>query len=164
MDNLTRSIAADYLKDAGFEEAAEIINPSMMQVDWRHGIKLAANRNLIVYDAVANSGNLSKRLIALMKTVQRRSAGSNLSHLLVPMEAFMSLLIEMNVNSETENVNIFGIFVQGSYDFSFGDHGDLNHYYIEECGGSMPTNKEEIVIGMAKDEKDEKQRYLLGAI
>lgn len=164
MDDLTRSIAADYLKDGGFEEAAELINPSIMKVDWRHSIKLATDRNIIVIDNDAVSGRFTRRLIALMKTVQRRNAGSNLSHLLVPMEAFMDLLVELNINSETESVTIFGIFVQGSYDFSFGDHGDLNHFYLEECGGSMPSHKEEIVIGMSAEEKDEKKRYLLGAI
>ena len=139
-----------------------------MKTDWRHAVKKGVERDIVVLDNLA-VGQLTRRLIAIMKCVQRRSSeeyfekGSNLTNLLVPMEQFYNLLIEMNIHSNINYIKLYGVLVQGSYDFCFGDEGDLNNYY-EKLGGSFPEGKTEIVIGMAAKEKNEEKRYLLGVV
>ena len=132
-----------------------------VNIDYTHAVNKATERNIVVYDEGAR--RFTRRLIAIMKTVQRRSAGSELSHIILPAEGFYDLAVELNITHGKMYTQLFGVHIQGTYDMGFNDKGGLIDYFLNHLNGHLPNGKEEIVIGLAQKEKDEEKRYLLGS-
>jgi hypothetical protein len=147
---------------------------------WHTMITAAADRNLMVFDANANAGQFTKRLISLMKVVVRRNAGGNTASIkrgkLTDM--FVSLEAEEDIRnwgldqideftrreyflvSEDGSINeIFGVKLHEL--FEFGQNQEYQLFFTNSLGGTLPTsignpshNAVEMVIGLDMMNRD----------
>lgn len=80
----TMSLTMKYARDARWDVVGRMMEALEAQVvkkmnddAWHLLIATAADRNIMIYDSNANSGQFTKRLISLGKTVMRRNGGGN---------------------------------------------------------------------------------------
>ena len=143
-------------------------------------ITAAADRNIMVFDANANAGQFTKRLISLMKVVVRRNAGGNtasikrgkLTDMFTSLEAQEDIrnwgLDQIDeftrreyflVNEDGDINQIFGVKLHELYEF--GQSQEYQNFFINSLGGSLPTNvgspshnDVEMVIGLDMMNRD----------
>lgn len=134
---------------------------------WRTLIAAAKGRNLSVYDDAATSGLFTKRLVSLMKLIMRRNAGGNststnrgkLTDLFVSPEAAEDMrtwdLTQVDdttrrtifiANGDLALTSVFGTTIHDLDELGVGQEYQL--YFTRTLGGSMPSDKVEIVIGL----------------
>lgn len=133
----------------------------------------AADRNIVVIDSDAGSGQFTKRLVSLMSTVMRRNGGGNstsmnrgkLTHILLSPEA-MEDIRNWNIDqvdevtrreifvSTNENVmsRVFGVNLLTLDELGEGQEYQL--FYTSDLGGSLPSGDYEIVIGLDLSKDD----------
>ena len=136
-------------------------------------IAAGADRNIIVLDSDAATGQFTKRLVSLMKTVMRRNGGGNstsvnrgmLTHLHLSPEA-MEDIRNWNIDivdeitrreifvADGENAlsRIFGVNLVSIDEIGSGQEYEL--FYENELGGSLPAGKVEICIGLDLRKRD----------
>ena len=134
---------------------------------WHTIITAAADRNIVVLDSDAASGQFTKRLVSLMKVVMRRNGGGNstsanrgmLTDLYVSPEA-MEDIRNWNVDqvddftrreifvSDGENAmsRIFDINLHTLDELGEGQEYQL--FYDNELSGSLPGGDVELVVGL----------------
>jgi hypothetical protein len=124
-------------------------------------------RNLNVYDDAATAGLFTKRLVALMKTVMRRNSGGNSGSMGrgVMTDLWLSPEGLEDIRSwdltQVDDVTRRQIFLAGEaggltqiFNVTLHDIDELGVgqeyqlYYTNVLGGTLPTDKKEIVIGM----------------
>lgn len=140
---------------------------------WAVLLAAAIGRNLSVYDDQATSGLFTKRLIALMKTVMRRNAGGNSTSLnkgkltdvylspesledirswdLTQIDEFtrrqIFLADEGDENAGESAISIiFGVKLHDIDEFGVAQ--EYQNYYVNTLGGTLPSDKQEVIIGL----------------
>lgn len=140
---------------------------------WHTIITAAADRNIVVLDSDAATGQFTKRLVSLMKLVMRRNGGGNstsinrgkLTDLYVSPEASEDVR-NWNVDqvdeitrreifvAEGDNAinRIFGINLHDLDELGEGQEYQL--FYEDELGGALPAGDVELVVGLDLRNRD----------
>lgn len=119
-------------------------------------IKIGAERNIVVLDIESTiPGNFSKRLLQLIKVVMRKNAGNGtwqdpkrgiLTDLFVSPKT-KKQIVDMGgkglVYKEDDKLVMCGVNIK-----VMEEPEKLFSYYFDELKGTLPTNKEEFVIGV----------------
>lgn len=163
-----------YARDARWDivsKAFDVLNDSFVKKwnddGWHTIITAAADRNIVVLDSDADTGQFTKRLVSLMKVIMRRNGGGNstsnnrgkLTDLYVSPEA-MEDIRNWNVDqvdemtrreifvSDGDNAlnRIFGVNLHDLDELGEGQEYQL--FYDNEIGGSLPGSDVELVVGL----------------
>lgn len=136
---------------------------------WHTILAASVARNIAVYDGAATAGLFSKRLVSLMETQMRRSAGGNSTSInrgkltdlyvspeslgdirswdLTQIDEFTRREIFLAGGDETQGLTkIFGILLHDIDEFGVGQ--EYQNYYSNTLGGTLPSDKTEIVVGL----------------
>jgi hypothetical protein len=131
-------------------------------------IAAAADRNVMVYDSTANSGQFTKRLISLAKTVMRRNGGGNsastgrgkLTDVFLSPELVedmrnwgVDLIDEVtrreiylaDDNSDTVS-KVFGVRLHDLDEF--GEAQEYQNYFLSDLAASLVTGDLEFLLGL----------------
>lgn len=142
---------------------------------WAVLLAAGYGRNLQIYDDAATSGLFTKRLISLMKTSMRRNAGGNstsvnrgkLTDLYASPEALEDIrswdLTQVSdairtqiflANGDNENAltEIFGVRLHDIDELGVGQ--EFEDYYETTLGGTLESDKVEIVVGLDLANRD----------
>lgn len=139
---------------------------------WRLIISAAADRNILVYDADASAGLLTRRLFSLMNVVMKRNGGGNHASLLKSkltdfytspegMEDIRhwdlsqvpdGVREEMFVAGDGSLVAYPGITLHELYELGVGQEYQL--YFDNQLGGTMGGSDVEIVVGLDRQFED----------
>ncbi len=145
---------------------------------WHTLLAAGVGRNLVAYDDSATAGLFTKRLVALMKTIMRRNAGGNstslnqgkLTDLYLSPEGLedirswdLSQIDEFTrreiflaggtgPDGEAALPSIFGIPLHDIDEF--GVSQEYQVYYANTLGGTLPSDKVELVVGLDLRNKD----------
>lgn len=133
---------------------------------WHTILAAGLDRGLMVYDSSASAGQLTKKLISLMKIAMNRNGGGNstsmnkfnLTDLYVSPEAMedirswgTSIISDIN-RAEVERdpsgtvSRMFGINIHEMNEL--GENQEYNNYYTETLGGSLDDSDVELVVGL----------------
>ena len=169
-----------YARDARWDvvgRAMEVLESSFVKKlnddCWQTIITAAADRNIIVLDSDANTGQFTKRLVSLMKVIMRRNGGGNstsnnrgmLTDLYLSPEA-MEDIRNWNVDQIDEITRreifvadgdnalsrIFGVNLHDLDELGEGQEYEL--FYENELGGVLPAGDVEIVVGLDLRRRD----------
>ena len=168
-----------YARDARWDvvgRAMEVLESQFVKKmnddGWHTLLAAGYDRNIVVYDADANAGLFSKRLVSLMKTVMRRNGGGNsasnnrgmLTDLYVSPEAMEDIrnwgLDQIDEVTRREiytaadgTVNrVFGVNLHDRDELGEGQQYQL--FYEDVLGGSLPGSKTELVVGLDLRKRD----------
>jgi hypothetical protein len=169
-----------YARDARWDvvgKAMEVMKAQFVKKlnddGWQTLITAAFDRNIVVLDSDAATGQFTKRLVSLMKTVVRRNGGGNstsmnrgkLTDLYMSPEA-MEDIRNWNVDQvdpvTRRNIfvapgdealnNIFGVNLHVLDEMGEGQEYQL--FYENELSGTLPASDVEIVIGLDLSSND----------
>jgi hypothetical protein len=139
---------------------------------WHTLLAAGVDRNIVVYDSDAASGQFTKRLVSLMKTVMRRNGGGNsasnnrglLTDLYVSPES-MEDIRNWGIDQVDETTRreiytaadgtlnrVFGINLHDLDELGEGQEYQL--FYTSTLSGSLPGSKNEIVVGLDLRKRD----------
>jgi hypothetical protein len=164
-----------YARDARWDvvgRAMEVLESQFvkkMNDDGWHTITAAGvDRNIVVYDSDAASGQFTKRLVSLLKTVMRRNGGGNsssnnrgiLTDLFVSPEAMEDLRNwgvdqideitrrEIYTAGDGDNAvnRVFGINLHDIDEL--GEGQEYQEFYTTVLSGTLPAGDSEIVVGL----------------
>jgi hypothetical protein len=168
-----------YARDARWDvvgRAMEVLEgqfvKKMNDDGWHTLLAAGVDRNIVVFDSDASSGQFTKRLVSLMKTVMRRNGGGNSA------STNRGMLTDLYVSPESmEDIRNWGIdqvdevtrreiytAADGTLNRVFG----INLHDLDELGegqqyqlffenvlsGSMPSGKAEMVVGLDMRKRD----------
>lgn len=141
---------------------------------WHVIIAAGVDRNILVYDSDATAGQLTKRLVSLMKTTMRRNGGGNstslnrgkLTDLYISPES-MEDLRNWGVD-QVDEITRHEIYIAGDGDSTVNRIFGVNLHDIDELGvgqeyqafftndlsGSMGSSDVEIVVGLDESRND----------
>lgn len=140
---------------------------------WRTLLLAAADRNILVYDPDAADGQITKRLISIMKTVMKRNSGGNgpvnrgrLTDIFVSPEGIEDIRnwgLDMLDDASRREVylasdngrpltRIYGVNLKEM--FEFGDGQEYQDFFINVLGGELPSGDKELVIGLDLENND----------
>lgn len=140
---------------------------------WHTVLAAVADRNILVYDADAANGQLTKRLVSLLKTVMRRNAGGNsvssrgrLTDLYTSIEGVEDIRnwgidqlddtsrreVYQAADSGAPLTRIYGVTLHDL--FELGDGQEYQDYFINDLGGSLSSGDTELVIGVDTQTND----------
>ena len=132
---------------------------------WHTILAAGLDRNAVVYDSAAASGQFTKRLVSLMKVFMRRNGGGNstssnqarLTDLYISPEAEEDIR-NWNIDQVDEMTRreiftsrdgLTSIFQVNLHSFvEFGESESYQLYYENTLGGTLPAGDVEIVIGL----------------
>lgn len=176
--------ALKYLRDARWDvmgRAMQVLEASFVrkqnQDGWRTILASGVGRALVVYDDNAPKGLFSKRLVALGKTVMRRFAGGNSTSVnrgkltdmylspegledirswdLTQVDDFTRREIFLNAGGELGEDSLTRIFGVNLHDIDeMGVNQEFQNYFTNVLGGTMPSNKQEILVGLDLSKDD----------
>ena len=170
-----------YARDARWDvvgRAMEVLEASfvnkMNDDGWHTILAAGVDRNIVVYDSDAATGQFTKRLVSLMKTVMRRNGGGNsasnnrgqLTDLYVSPEAMEDIRNwgvdqvdeltrrEIYVASDNAGVlnRVFGINLHDLDELGVGQQYQL--FYENVLNGTMPAGDVEICVGLDLRKRD----------
>jgi len=168
-----------FLKHARYDvlrRMIEVLNMSFVKKNnddgWQTIIAAAKGRGIIAYDADAEAGAFTPKLISLMKTVVRRNGGGNstsvgrrkLTDLYMSPEAFEDMsswglgLVSDDIRTQIQRSEEGA--VRGMYGVNFHDLDELGVgqeyqlYYTSTLSGSLAASDEELVIGLDLTQPD----------
>jgi hypothetical protein len=139
---------------------------------WRVLIAAAVGRGVLVYDNAAAAGQFTKRLVSLMKTSMRRTAGGNsasegrgrVTDLFLSPEGLEDIREwDADEVDETTRREIFTaedgvlsrIYGVNLHDIDeLGENQEFQKYFAETLGGSMGASDKEIVVGLDLSKND----------
>jgi hypothetical protein len=139
---------------------------------WHTLISAGVDRNILVYDPDASSGQFSKKLVSLMKVTARRNGGGNstsinrgqLTDLFVSPEAVEDIrnwgvdeVDEMSRNDLIHNEGglMSRIFQVNLHDLDeLGDDQEYQLFYENDLSGTLPSGDGEIVVGLDMSSND----------
>jgi hypothetical protein len=165
----------DYAKDANWfvvRRALQVLqsgfDKKINDDGWHTIIAAATDRNIIVYDADANAGQFTKRLVSLMKTVFARNAGGNSASLNKKILTDLAMSLEgqedirnwgvdqldditrnqiYNAGDNSDRLmRIFGVNLHPLYEL--GENQEYQKFFTDKLGGSLQGSDLELVIGM----------------
>ena len=133
---------------------------------WHTLLAAGTDRNILIYDADASSGQFTKRLVSLMKVIMRRNAGGNtaslkrgkLTDLYMSPEGIEDIrnwgldLIDDTTRREVYTApdgtitNIFGVSLHDLVEF--GENQEYQQFFTNNLAGSLNTGDLELVIGL----------------
>jgi hypothetical protein len=133
---------------------------------WHLLLGAGVDRNIVVYDADANAGQFTKRLVSLMKTVMQRNGGGNstsmnrfkLTDLYVSPEAMEDIrnwgvdIVDDFTRREIFTApdgsfnRIFGVNLHSLEEFGEGQEYQL--FFTNELAGSLASGDLELVLGL----------------
>ena len=141
---------------------------------WHTILAAGVDRNILVFDADATAGLLSKRLVSLMQTVMRRNSGGNsasvgrgrLTDLYVSPEALEDIrnwgLDQIDEVTRREiyvsadgGSNIARIFGVNLHDLDeLGESQAYQTFFTDSLGGAVQTSDLELVVGLDQSSSD----------
>jgi len=165
----------DFAKDANWmmvQRALTILKASFDKKinddGWHTILAAGADRNIMVYDADANAGQFTKRLISLMKTTFARNAGGNSSSVGQKMLTDVALSLEgqedirnwgidqISESTRTDIYNasdnsdvllrVFGVNLHPLYEL--GENQEYQNFFTSQLAGSLQGSDLELVVGM----------------
>ncbi len=133
---------------------------------WHTMLSAGADRNILVFDADADSGQFTKRLVSLMKTVMRRNGGGNtasvkrgkLTDMYLSPEALEDIRNwgvdqvdpitrrEIFVAPDNSFVTIFGVNLHDLDEF--GEGQEYQNFFTTNLSGSLQTADVELIVGL----------------
>lgn len=170
-----------YARDARWDvvgRAMEVLEASFVKKmnddGWHTLMAAGVDRNVVVFDSDADSGQFTKRLVSLLKTVMRRNGGGNSA------STNRGMLTDLYVSPEAvEDIRNWGIdqvdevtrreiYVAGDGSGSLNRLFGVNLHDIDELGegqeyqlfyenvlnGSLPTGDVELVVGLDLRKRD----------
>lgn len=170
-----------YARDARWDivgRAMEVLEASFVKKmnddGWHTLLAAAVDRNIVVFDSDADTGQFTKRLVSLMKTVMRRNGGGNstsinrgeLTDLYVSPEAIEDIRNwgldqvdeitrrEIYVAADGSGVinRVFGVNLR-SLD-ELGESQEYQLFYENVLLGSLPPGDSEMVVGLDLRKRD----------
>jgi hypothetical protein len=146
----------------------------MNDAGWHTLLAAGVDRNIVVFDSDADSGQFTKRLVSLLKTVMRRNGGGNsastnrgmLTDLYVSPEAVEDIRNwgldqvdevtrrEIYVAGDGGGVlnRVFGVNLHDIDELGEGQEYQL--FYENVLNGSLPTGDTELVVGLDLRKRD----------
>jgi len=139
---------------------------------WHTLLSAAADRNILIYDADANAGQFTKRLISLMSVVMRRNGGGNTASInrgqltdvfFSPegMEDIRNWGVDQ-IDEATRNrifnsadgalQDIFGVRLHDLDEL--GDGQEYQDFFTGDLGGSLQTDDVELLVGLDLSSND----------
>jgi hypothetical protein len=128
------------------------------------------SRNVVIYDDAATAGLFTKRLVEMMKIVMRRNAGGNsnsqnrgkLTHLFISPEAHADMSSwDLTQVSDQIRTQLFTSGLLGELADvklvpidELGVGQEFQKYFTNVLGAAMPSDKQEIVIGLDLSNND----------
>jgi hypothetical protein len=174
--------ALKYARDARWDivgRAMQVLEAMFTRKNNDDGMKTiiasGASRNLVTYDDQATAGLFTKRVVALMETVMRRNAGGNststnkgkLTDLWLSPEAHQDVLSwdltqvpDVLRNQIYQNWSNDGLTKIGPVNLhtmdEIGVGQEYQKYFLDPAalGGTFPTDKVELVIGLDLQNQD----------
>jgi hypothetical protein len=139
---------------------------------WQTILAAGVDRNIIVYDADANSGQFTKRLVSLAKTIMRRNSGGNsastnrgqLTDLFLSPEAVEDIR-NWGID-QVDEVTRREIYVAGDgsinrvFSVNLHDLDELGEgqayqlFYTNQLSGTLPSGDTEIAVGLDLSKND----------
>lgn len=139
---------------------------------WHTLITAAADRNMLVFDADASSGQFTKRLVSLMKLAMTRNGGGNtastgrakLTDLFGSLEMVEGIRSwgldqvdeitrrEIFTTADGTLTRVFGVNLHDLDEF--GVDQEYQDFFLEKLGGSLAAGDAELVIGLDMLNKD----------
>jgi hypothetical protein len=170
-----------YARDARWDvvgRAMEVLEASFVKKmnddGWHTLMAAGVDRNIVVFDSDADSGQFTKRLVSLLKTVMRRNGGGNsastnrgmLTDLYVSPEAVEDIRNwgidqvdevtrrEIYVAGDGSNTlnRVFGVNLHDIDELGEGQEYQL--FYENVLNGSLPTDDVELVVGLDLRKRD----------
>lgn len=168
-----------YARDARWDvvgRAMEVLEASFVKKmnddGWHTLLAAGVDRNIVVYDSDADSGQFTKRLVSLMKTVMRRNGGGNsatpnrgmLTDLYVSPEAMEDIRNwgldqvdeitrrEIYVAADGTLNRVFGVNLHDLDELGEGQEYQL--FYDDILSANLPTDKSELVVGLDLRKRD----------
>lgn len=132
---------------------------------WHTLLAAAVDRNIIVYDADASQGQMTKRVIKLLQSTMKRNGGGNstsmnrfkLTDIFLSVEALGDVW-QWNVDQIDEAtrrdiyrtadgavLNVMGVNLHELFELGVGQ--EYQNFFANELSGSLPAGDEEIFIG-----------------
>jgi len=133
---------------------------------WHTLLAAALDRNILVFDGDAGSGQFTKRLISLMKVVMRRNGGGNsatpnrgrLTDLYISPEAVEDMrnwgvdIVDEFTRREiftADDGSFMRIFNVNLHDIDeLGEQQEYQNFYQNTLGGTLQSNDLELVVGL----------------
>jgi len=139
---------------------------------WHTLLAAGVDRNIVVFDSDADSGQFTKRLVSLMKTVMRRNGGGNsasnnrglLTDLYVSPEAMEDIRNwgldqvdeitrrEIYVAADGTLNRVFGVNLHDRDELGEGQEYQL--FYDNVLSGTLPEGDVELVVGLDLRKRD----------
>jgi len=164
-----------YARDAGWfvvNRALSVLESMMTKKrndDGWHVLLIAgADRNILVTDSVANTGQFTKRLVSLCKTVMRRNGGGNSTSIMRGRLTDLFLSPELvegmrdwgidqvdevtrreiyTASDDSDKLNrVFGINLHDMDEL--GEDQEYQNYFLNEIGTSINANDTELLVGL----------------
>ena len=172
---------ARYARDARWDVAGRAIKvmeagfvKKMNDDGWHTMLAAATDRNILVYDADAQAGQFTKRLVSVMKSVMRRNAGGNsasvgrgrLTDMFLSPEGLEDIrnwgvdivdeVTRREIYVATDDgmvTRIFGINLNALDEL--GESQEYQTYFTTQLGGALgPSSDVELVVGMDMVNRD----------
>lgn len=162
-----------YARDARWDiigRAMEVLTAGFvakMNLDgWQAILRAGFDRNVVVFDADANAGQFTKRLVSLMKTSMRRNGGGNststsrgkLTDLYISVEAMEDIrnwgVDQLDEVSRREiyvaaDGSVNRVFNVNLHDLDeLGEDQVFQQFWTDVLGGTMGSSDVEIVVGL----------------
>jgi len=139
---------------------------------WQVILAAGANRNIVINDPNATSGQFTPRLITLLQTFMRRNGGGNsgsigrskLTDIYMSPEAHQDMrawgidLISDNVrgdiyySDDSDLMVVYGVRLHALDEF--GEGQEYQTYFSDTLSGSMASGDVEIVVGLDRQRED----------
>ena len=168
-----------YARDARWDvvgRAMEVLESSFVKKmnddGWHTLLAAGVDRNIVVYDSDAASGQFTKRLVSLMKTVMRRNGGGNsasnnrgmLTDLYVSPESMEDIrnwgidqvdeVTRREIYTAADGAinRVFGINLHDLDELGEGQEYQL--FYSSVLNGTLPGSDNEVVVGLDLRKRD----------
>lgn len=170
-----------YARDARWDVMARMMNvleagftKKFNDDGWHTVIAAGADRNIVVFDANANSGQFTKRVVSLGKVVMRRNGGGNsastnrgkLTDLYISPELqedmrnwgvdivdeFTRRDIYLAEDNSDRVQRIFGVNLHDLDEF--GEAQEYQNYFLNDLAGSLATGDFELMVGLDLEKRD----------
>jgi len=133
---------------------------------WHTLLAAALDRNILVFDGNAGSGQFTKRIISLMKVVMRRNGGGNsatpnrgrLTDIYVSPEAVEDMrnwgidIVDEFTRREifvADDGSFMRVFNVNIHDIDeLGEGQEYQNFYLNTLGGTLQSNDLELVLGL----------------
>lgn len=168
-----------YARDARWDvvgKATQVLQNSFVKKmnddGWHTLLAAGVDRNILIYDADASNGTFSKRLVSLMKVTMRRNGGGNSSS--INRGQLTDLYISPEAEEDIRNFGVDEVDEVTRRDLivnegglltrlygvnlhvldELGDGQEYQTYFESDLTGTMPSGKEEIVVGLDLTNRD----------